>query len=809
MDRGEGAETGDDSRLAAEVLISGVPKPLAYEATLGQVDIGSEVTVEVGRRQTKGWVVRTMSLASAVESFTQESAKRSSKQQLGFFQPAETTPALKKIFASAPAFLPDQLPLFHWMAEYYGVSLVDIIENAVPRRHEGRLPLLCELSDETRAKLEDDQEYRERLKKRSPVQFQILEALAEARVPRPVGELAALAKTARSALNKMAEKGLVQIFDENSLSHLFPLPEEERARSAPPSLTALQAGVVDRIGGLLDRKQFAPALLLGVTGSGKTEVYLRAIEKVLAEGGSALVIVPEIALTPQLFDQFESRLSVPPALLHSQVGPGSRWRAWENLLRGKTRVAIGARSAVFAPLNNLRLIIVDEEHESSYKQSDGLRYHARDVAVMRAKFGNATILLGSATPSFETLTNAKRGRYELLELPERVSARPLPAIEIVDLSRIKRRDMPSENLSPQLHTLIGETLEKRGQIIILYNRRGFSSFLQCGTCSEVLICPHCSVTMTFHRGKNRVLCHYCNESSSPPVYCGHCRNPRTSRIEREVDGMSEEELEAFGKLEPRGAGTEKIVDELGEQFPGARIVRLDRDTTTRKDSYRKILGSMRAGDADILVGTQMIAKGHDLPGVTLVGIIDADVGLHAPDFRSSERIYQLITQAAGRAGRGTEPGRVVVQTREPNHPTIVATVTGRFTAFARYELDYRKKLGYPPFRKLLRLIVSCPDSQDAFQAALDTRAALDTIGDALAKERAPDAEQRDYAFSVLGPAPAPHEKLRARYRWHILVKAESSRVISHVAGQMHRWSASQTRYSDLRLNVDVDPYDML
>ncbi len=817
--------TTDVQQLAAQVVISGVPKPLAYQFSPDDLDVsvGSEVTVELGRRQAKGWVIRTLPLSDALSDLRIEKTVLPrglpQRKQLGFFADSPSTP-LKQIRSSVPGFLPAQLRLFQWMAEYYGCDLVDVIETAVPRRQIGRRPLLCELTDAGRDRFASDDEWREQLKKRSKVQFQILERLARYETACPLGELTAIAKTARGAIKKLEEKGLLEVFDESSIAHLFPLSERDSSDpySIPPVLTPQQSGCVNRIAEMLDSGRFSPVLLQGVTGSGKTEVYLRAIQKVLDEGGSALVIVPEIALTPQLFDRFESRLSVPPVLLHSQVGPGARWRAWENMLAGRAQVVIGARSAVFAPLQKLRLVIVDEEHESSYKQSESLRYHARDVAMMRAKFENATIILGSATPSFETLINAKRGRYELLQLTERVSSRPMPMIDIVDMSKIKRRDMPSENLSPELFEAIRDTLERRGQVIILYNRRGFSTFLQCQTCSEVLTCPHCSVTMTYHRARNRVLCHYCNASSPPPKYCPRCRDPHSTKVEEDIIEGAEGEAEAMGLLVARGAGTEKVVDELAEHFPGARIVRLDRDTTTRKDSYRKILGSMRAGDADILVGTQMIAKGHDLPGVTLVGIIDADVGLHTPDFRSSERIYQLITQAAGRAGRGTEPGQVIVQTREPNHPTIVATVTGRFSAFARYELDFRKKLNYPPWGRLLRVIVSSPDQQDAFHGATAAKAALSEIIRAIATEASTDEDDNqleepvsipsDHA-SILGPAPAALERLRGRYRWHMLVKSPSSRIISHLAGRLAVWRDTQKQFEDLRVAIDVDPYDML
>lgn len=545
----------------------------------------------------------------------------------------------------------------------------------------------------------------------------------------------------------------------------------------------------------LEDERFAPMLLFGVTGSGKTEVYIRAIKKALALGKSALVVVPEIALTPQLVDRFASRIEEPLAVLHSKVGATERWSAWSALIEGKLRVAVGARSAIFAPLQNLGLIIVDEEHESSYKQSDGLRYNARDVAVMRAKFSDCPAVLGSATPSFETLLNAKRGRYQLLELPSRVSSRPMPSIEVVDMRQIKRSEMASENISPHLAKALKETFDKKAQAVILYNRRGFSSYLQCDSCGEVVSCPHCSVAFTYHKRRNSLLCHYCDLKVDVPERCQFCCNPKTTRREEEHKAS-----DTIGLLHHRGGGTERVAEEMQALFPEITIARMDRDTVGAKDSYRQILDSMRSGESDVLIGTQMIAKGHDLPGVTLVGIIDADVGLHLPDFRSSEKTFQLITQAAGRAGRGTEPGKVIVQTRQPNHPTIVATLTGRFMAFARFELDQRHGLNYPPWGRLLRVVISSPDLDESYRAAHDTAAACQHYCEEYLND--------ETEYSLLGPSTAPLERLRGRFRWNILIKSNSQRFISQLAGSLNKWRATIPGDS-IRIAVDVDPIDML
>ena len=556
---------------------------------------------------------------------------------------------------------------------------------------------------------------------------------------------------------------------------------EKPARLSTHQVAAIEASI-----GSVKKAEFQATLLYGVTGSGKTEVYLSAIESCLEEQGAALVIIPEIALSPQFVDRFISRLNIPIAVLHSEVGPSTRWRAWENLMSGKIKVALGARSAVFAPIPNLKLIIVDEEHESSYKQSDGLRYHARDVAVMRAKFSSCPIILGSATPSFESLANVRDKKYKLLELPERATSCPLPQIEIVNLREIRSKDMPSENISPQLKSALANALKNKEQAVILYNRRGFASYVQCDTCQEVLSCPGCSLPLTFHQTRNKLLCHMCDYSQTLPEKCPSCWNKEVVRIEDQNSN--------HGNLFHRGSGTEKVVDEISLLFPEAKIIRMDRDTVGKKDSYREILSAMKNKHADILVGTQMIAKGHDLPGVTLVGIVDADVGLHMPDFRSSERAYQLITQASGRAGRGDQVGSVILQTREPKHPTIVAAVTGRFKAFARYEIDNRAKLGYPPEGKLLRLIISSPNRTSAIDASTQLKEYL---------------SHPSHGLSVLGPAACFYERIRNRYRWHIILKSASSRDLSLIAKKLSAWKRTIKDKNELRLAIDIDPVDML
>jgi len=574
--------------------------------------------------------------------------------------------------------------------------------------------------------------------------------------------------------------------------------EKKLTSKIPEQLTAAQAVAVEILEGALSKATYATHLLFGVTGSGKTEVYLRVLQKIAESKQGAIVIVPEIALTPQLIDYFEARLHSEIALLHSELTPKARQMTWERILKGELKIVLGARSAIFAPVRDLKLIIADEEHEASFKQSDTLRYNARDVATVLAKQRNCLAVLGSATPSFETLMNVKKGAFKLIELKERANQKPLPQIEIVNLAKIKRSEMPSESISPILHAALSEVFKSGEQAILLYNRRGFASYLQCDSCQHVVLCPNCSVSLTYHRGQEQLLCHYCGLRQFPPTKCPSCLDPRLVQIE-DADEAGDK-----GKLSLRGSGTERVIDEIKLLFPDLPLLQMDRDSVDSKDSYREILSAMKSEKAQLLVGTQMIAKGHDIPGVTLVGVIDADVGLYSPDFRSSERALQLITQAAGRAGRGDKAGRVIIQTRQPNHPAIVAASTGRFMAFARYELDQRKQLFYPPFGRLMRIIVSSPESELAAGTGIKLSKEI--------QNWIPEIIQQQGAgitISTLGPAPAPHERLRGRFRFHLLIKSSSAKALSTIAKHIQESRGELLKGKDVRIAVDIDPMDML
>ncbi|MDR2337443.1 MAG: primosomal protein N' [Deltaproteobacteria bacterium] len=826
--------------FAAEITIPGLPTTLYYALgeKFNQVQIGNEVTIKLGNRTERGWVISLLPLEQAEKKIKEQikSKKNNSSRkklvsgnsyrdsavhtsQIGFWTITqnnipEVRPrlagTLKEILDCQSVMTQKDFVFFKWMSEYYGVPLADIIDNVIPKQQKLKPELKFSLTSNALALLQDTNQLA-KFEKRSPKQAEVLKLLFQ-QINAQAG-LCQLNKnflaSQRDQIKSLTKKNLVKIQQVvNFEAELAKCQGAGFIFSAPPQINIHQQTALNYLNQQIEASIFSPTLLFGVTGSGKTEIYIQAILKALQLGKSVLVIVPEIALTPQILDHFKSRLGVPIVVLHSQVGPALRWASWQAILENKIQVAIGARSAIFAPFKNLGLIIVDEEHDSSYKQGNKIYYHGRDVAVMKAKFHDCPVILGSATPSFESLFNVTNNNYKLLELPERATLNPLPQIELVDLTTIRPADMPSTNISPRLNELITNALANQEQVILLYNRRGFASYLQCVSCGNVLQCPNCSVTLTFHKENNSQICHYCGYTVPAPTFCPLCRNPYTTKIELtsslETDAKKKlEKLESgFGLLKQCGGGTEKVTEELAKLFPQARIARLDKDAIIKKDTYRTILASMRRGEADILVGTQMIAKGHDLPNVTLVGIIDADLGLHFPDFRASEKNFQLITQASGRAGRSEKAGRVVIQTREPKHPTLVAIQKGNFKAFSRYELEYRKSLNYPPYGRLLRVIASSVEAQLAIEYITAVRNMIENY---LASNK-PDV------FSILGPAPAPIQKIDKFYRWHILCKSHSAKLISQVAKLLHTYH-NQTRKKlkddNLRLTIDVDPMDML
>ncbi len=609
----------------------------------------------------------------------------------------------------------------------------------------------------------------------------------------------------RSVLKGMEEKGVAEIADEEVRRDPF----AEVEAPDPPDLepTPRQAEVIRGLREAAGREEPGVALLRGVTGSGKTLVYLEVMKEVVGRRGrGAIVLVPEISLTPQTVQRFRAVFGDRIAVLHSGLSAGERHDEWRALREGEKRVAIGARSAVFAPVRDLGLVVVDEEHEGSYKQSDLPRYHARAVAAVRGRLEGALCVLGSATPSLESWHNADRGRYALWELPDRVTAQPLPEVELVDLraEREARRNRsvdraggspagradgdggsdPGEGstdrgplvLTDPLRDALAETLERGEQAILLLNRRGYASFVQCRECGHVWRCPSCSVSLTFHRGRSRIVCHHCGWQERVPDACEEC-------------GAS--------GLQHSGLGTEQVERRVGELFPDARIARMDRDTTGTRWAHFDILDRVRRGEVDILMGTQMIAKGHDFPDVTLVGVVNADVGLNLPDFRASERTFRLLAQVAGRAGRGDRPGRVLVQTARPGHFALERAVEHDYGGFAERELEDRSGPGYPPHLRLANLVVSGPGETEVADAAGEL---ADWTREAIRRGGAEGVQ-------VVGPAPCVLDRIRGRWRWHFLLKSDRAAPLGAVLRHLDDVKGQPS--GDMQLEIDRDPESLL
>jgi primosomal protein N' (replication factor Y) len=550
--------------------------------------------------------------------------------------------------------------------------------------------------------------------------------------------------------------------------------EDRAARLALPeriTLTAGQRQAMSAIERALGKGGFSPILLHGVTASGKTEVYLRAADRVRQGGGQTLVMVPEVALGSQLVREFRRRFGARVGVLHSYLPAGERRRNWELARRGALDVVVGARSAVFAPLPNLRLIVVDEEHEPAYKQSEMLRYHGRDAAVRRAQMLGVPVVLGSATPSLESLANAARGKYTRIALPERVDRRPLPVMRVVDL----RREAGGSLLSRPLLAALAERLERKEQALLFLNRRGHSHHTQCRACGWVPTCPHCDIALTLHLSPRERRCHYCDHREPATAQCPDCQ---------------------AALLRLSGAGTQRAERELVTALPRARVMRLDTDVARDRGAPAQVLQAFARGEADVLLGTQMIAKGLDFPRVTLVGVLDADVALHLPDFRAAERTFQLLIQVAGRAGRGRTPGEVLVQTVSPEHAAIAAACRYDAEGFAERELSERREAGYPPFVRLATLLLTGAEEAEVERAA-----------EALAEAIRPEAERLN--VRVLGPAPQALARLRGRYRWHLLLKAASAPALREVAARGLEWAEGKSRPGSVRVVADVDPIEVL
>lgn len=540
-------------------------------------------------------------------------------------------------------------------------------------------------------------------------------------------------------------------------------PRQERF-----SLNSQQEGALGKIVKAMDEGKFKPFLLHGVTGSGKTEIYLRAIAHALTLGRSSIVLVPEISLTPQMMDIFKERFGDIVAILHSSLSDGERFVQWRSILNGSAKIVLGARSGIFAPVKNLGLLVVDEEHENTYKQEDTPKYSARDIAVVRAKFADSVIILGSATPSLESYYNAVKGKYELITLTERVDGKLLPKVNIVDMKGELLEKRSFAIVSRILAKEITDALNQKKQVILFLNRRGFSTFVQCRKCGFVLTCKHCSVTLTYHFDSKKATCHYCNFRIEPPKVCPACNSNNIGYF---------------------GAGTEKVESEIARLFPCAKVARMDSDTTTRKGSHKKILDDFKNRKIDILIGTQMIAKGLDFPNVVLVGVISADTALNFPSFRSSERTFSLLTQVAGRAGRGEEIGKVIVQTYAPGQYAITGASRHDYMEFYRQEIEFRKELRFPPFTHLVSLIFRSKAENRVIKAA-------SSLADSLRNKGRKDGVE------VVGPAPLPVPRVKGEFRWAVLLKGNKpSELHAILKGVLNK----PGRIAGVSLSIDVDP----
>jgi primosomal protein N' (replication factor Y) len=610
----------------------------------------------------------------------------------------------------------------------------------------------------------------ERVPRLSPVARRILEALDR---QGPVDDHRELLKAARANLahlKKLSEQGWLELSAPGGFEEAL-----EQERPTWPELTPAQVGVLNELTGLLEARQFHPVLLHGITASGKTEIYLRLIARCLEQGRAALMLVPEIALTPAVQTQFLARFGNQVAVLHSGLSETERHEAWWRARRGAAKVVVGTRSAVFAPVADLGVVIVDEEHDSSYKQEEAPRYHGRDVAVVRARLARALAVLGSATPSLESYWNAREGKYHLLKLEERIGRRPLASVEIVDMRQEFRETHTQVPISRRLKDEIDAQLRAGAQTMILLNRRGYAWFLLCRSCGETQRCVNCSISLTYHRREHRLICHYCGYTTGIPSRCPACGSEHLYYV---------------------GEGTEKLEAKLAEVFPGARVARLDRDVARRAGLYRKILSDFRQGKIDILVGTQLISKGHDFPGVTLVGVVSADLGLGIPDFRAAERTFQLLTQAAGRAGRGEALGRVLVQTFYPEHYAIRLAAEQNYEGFFSKELRFRRIMHYPPCAALANVIAQDAKLEQAAKVAKQIQGLLAPL------------EGAARALKVLGPSPAPLAKIEGRYRIQFLLKASSRARLNEILRRL----ADECEQHGIRpqsVVIDMDPVSIM
>ena len=736
-----------------------VPEELQARAT-----VGSRVVVPVRGRREMGFVIGEGVLGDGVKA--------------------------KRILAAPderPVLDASLLELCTWIADYYIAPIGMVLRTALPAALSAsdvpepvrKTRRVAALTRELPTLMERDEMFARAKKQREL--YELIESLGGRA---PVDLLLERMSFSPTVLKGLVDRELVRVEDEVVARDPF----GDRKATAEPqhTRTAAQRHAIDELKAGKPSEVF---LLHGVTGSGKTLVYLDLLRAVVNEQGkSAIVLVPEIALTPQTVSRFRAVFGDKVAVLHSALSDGERYDAWLALQRGDKRIAVGARSAIFAPLSDLGAIVVDEEHETSYKQGESPRYHAREVAIVRARRAGAVVVLGSATPSLESWVNAQSGKYTLLSLPERVGGAKLPDVQVVDMRVPRDRNAPSPHattsealarlvLSEPLEVALRERVARKEQSILLLNRRGYSSFVQCASCGEVDSCPNCSISLTYHRSPERLVCHYCQHTEQPRTTCRRCGG---------------------AVLKQRGLGTQQVERLLAERIPDLRIARMDVDTTSGKWAHADILDRVAAGDVDVLLGTQMIAKGLDFPNVTLVGVVDADVGINLPDFRASERCFQLLSQVAGRAGRGPKGGEVFIQTRVPDHHAVKCAVAHDYHGFVAREVESRNDPPYPPMTRLVNVVFSGTREEETMQLAID---AADRLRALLAKRPESDV-------AIVGPSKCPIERIKNRWRSHFMLRSgnagQLTRVARYIAARLPIPTGGQ-----LRVVVDRDPVSLL
>ncbi len=705
--------------------------PSKYQDVL---QIGHRVLVPFGHRKLEGYVVDLTSKLEISEDRLREIIKPLDPQ---------------------PIILPSLVELGQWMHRHYAGLLSEALQYMLPPGYRYGKERVGVKTQQVVSLVERNPQ----LRANATAQRRVLEVL-QGQPQMLASELVQRSQTSYSTLQSLEQLGVISI----DIAAMERVVDWDTVSDPALTLTPEQASACRLITKEI-QGQRRPVLIHGVTGSGKTEVYLRIISEVIAQGKQAIVLVPEIALTPQTVNRFGTRFGDRVTVLHSALSPGERFDQWWKIYRGEVDVVVGARSAVFAPTPNLGLIVLDEEHEGTYKQEEGsIRYHTRDVAIKRCALVQGQVLLGSATPALESYHQALQGNYSLVELTMRVESRPLPHVDVVDM-----REQFEQGNRSMLSTPLRDALAQLGlgdeQAIILLNRRGYASFVLCRECGHVVHCPNCQVSLTYHQRDNRLHCHYCLHREILPKRCPSCASPYLRQF---------------------GVGTEQVEAVLKEEFPNLKTLRLDADTTRRKGAHARILQAFSDGRAQILVGTQMVAKGLDFPKVTLVGVLSADLGLNFPDIRAAERTFQLLTQVAGRSGRGDQPGRVIIQAYDPHHFSIRCAQNHDFLGFYRQEISFRRSLGYPPFQQLTRILCSGPMVQ--------TEEVAREIHNYLLDRGLPTS-------SILGPSPAPIGRIQGRYRWQLLLK--SPQPLGALLRELPQLDAS------VQVVVDTDPLFML